>query len=257
MTEPISTPPPAESTPPPAPPAPSGGGFFQNLLDLYFAPREAFGRILPRPTFLLPLVCHIALALAFTGVWLHNVDAREFMRSQLEESGQWDKIPPEGRETVMAGAGTQMRVFGLLGVVVVTPLSVLVLAGVFLFIYRFFYAGEVRFKQSLAVVAWTFFAIALVTTPLMLLVFQLKGDWNLNPQELLQANLGLLADKAETAKWLWALLTSLDLFTVWMVFLLAAGYGVACRKSTGQAAWGIVVPWLAYVVIKVGLTAIF
>ncbi len=34
--------------PPPEPITPeTSGGFFQNLIDIYFAPREAFGRIVP------------------------------------------------------------------------------------------------------------------------------------------------------------------------------------------------------------------
>ena len=40
----------------PAPVVPeSPGGFFQNLIDVYFAPREAFTRIVRNPSILLPL----------------------------------------------------------------------------------------------------------------------------------------------------------------------------------------------------------
>ena len=85
----------------------------------------------------------------------------------------------------------------------------------------------------------------------------IKGDWNLNPQEVLQANLGLLLDKAETAKPLWALVTSLDLVSFWIMFLLAVGFGVAVKKSTGSALWGVLIPWAILVAIKVGWSAIF
>ena len=49
----------SESTPapPPEPITPeTSGGFLQNLIDIYFAPREAFARIVARPTWILPLV---------------------------------------------------------------------------------------------------------------------------------------------------------------------------------------------------------
>jgi hypothetical protein len=138
-----------------------------------------------------------------------------------------------------------------------SPLSILIVAGILLFIYRFFYAGEVGFKQSLAITSWSFFALALLTTPLLLAVFALKGDWNLNPQEVLQANLSLLLDKAETAKPLWALATSLDLFSFWLIFLLASGFGVAVKKTTGSTLWGVVIPWAVIVAVKVGWSAIF
>ena len=41
-----------------------------------------------------------------------------------------------------------------------------IVAGVLLFIYRFFYAGEVGFKQSLSITSWSMFSVGLVTTPL-------------------------------------------------------------------------------------------
>ena len=167
-----------------------------------------------------------------------------------------DKIPADQREAILERAGSQMKIFTWPGAVLGPLLSVLVVGGVLMFIYRFFFAAEVTYKQSLAVTAWTFFALALVSTPLLLLVFQLKGDWNLNPQEILQANLGLLVEKASTAKALWAFLTSLDLFTFWTLFLLASGFGVASRKSTASAVWGVAIPWLVIVIGKVAWNAI-
>jgi hypothetical protein len=250
----------SESPPIPSPePITPGkpGGFFQNLIDLYFAPREAFGRIVPNPTWILPLVGHMVLALIFTGVWLNKMEPGEFMKTQLQEQGQWDRIPVEQRDNLIEQQSRFMPIMGWVGAAVGSPLSILIVAGILLFIYRFFYAGEVGFKQSLAITSWSFFALALLTTPLLLAVFALKGDWNLNPQEVLQANLSLLLDKAETAKPLWALATSLDLFSFWLIFLLASGFGVAVKKTTGSTLWGVVIPWAVIVAVKVGWSAIF
>lgn len=248
----------APHTPSPAVVAPeSGGGFFQNLIDVYFSPREAFTRIVRNPSFLLPLAGYILLVLGFTGIWMNKMDAREFMKMQLEESGQWDKIPAEQREAILERAPGQMKIFGWIGPIVATPVMLLLTAAVLLFIYRFFYSSEVVFKQSFSIVTWTFFAVALVTTPLLLLVFQLKGDWNVNPQEAIQANLALLLDKSTAAKPLWALLSSIDLFSLWMVFLLAVGFGEASKKTTGSAIWGVAIPWILIVLAKVGWAAIF
>ncbi len=233
------------------------GGFFQNLIDVYFAPGEAFTRIVRRPSFLIPFVGYLLLVLGFTGIWLNKVDGREFVKAQLEESGRWEKIPAEQREAVLERAPEQMRTFGWIGPIVFTPLMLLVATSVLMVVYRFFYAAEVSFKQSLAIVTWAFFAVALVTTPLLLLVFQLKGDWNVNPQEAIQANLGLLLDKSTAAKPLWALLTGVDLFSLWLVFLLAVGFAVASRKTTGSALWGVAIPWALLVLGKVGMAALF
>jgi len=253
MSDPLAPPPP---TPAPVTPETSGG-FFGNLVDVYFSPREAFTRIVRSPGFLLPLAGYILLVLGFTGIWMSKIEPREFMKMQLEESGQWDKLPAERREAILESAPTQMKIFGWLGPIVFTPLMLVVTAAALMFVFRFFYAGEVAFKQAFTIVSWVFFAVALVTTPLLLLVLQLKGDWNVNPQDVVQANLGLLLDKSTAAKPLWAFFTSIDVFSLWMVFLLAVGFGVASRKSTGSAFWGVAIPWLLIVLVKVGWAALF
>jgi hypothetical protein len=187
---------------------------------------------------------------------MSKVDAKEFTKTQIEESGRWDKIPPEQRQAILDGAEGRMKTFGWIGPVVGSIFTVLI-AAVLMGIFRFFYASDVGFKQALAITFWTSFAVALLTTPLMLGVLALKGDWSIDPGSVLQANLGLLVEKSSTAKPLWALLTSVDVFVLWMIFLLALGFGIASRKPTSSALWGVVVPWLVIVAIKVGLSALF
>jgi len=41
------------------------------------------------------------------------------------------------------------------------------------------------------------------------------------------------------------------------MFLLASGFGVACRKTTGSAFWGVALPWALIIAVKVGAAAIF
>ena len=242
----------------PAPIAPEpGGGFFQNLIDVFFSPREAFTRIVRNPSFLLPLVGYVVLVLGFTGIWMSRMDAREFMKTQIEESGRADKIPAEQREAIIEQQAKWMPIFAWVMGPVGIAVTLLVIAGALMFIYRFFYSSEVTFRQAFAIVTWIFFAVGLVSTPLILLVLQLKGDWNINPQEAIQANLGLLLDKSVAAKPLWALLSSIDLFSLWMVFLLAVGFGVASKKTTGSAIWGVAIPWIVIVLCKVGWAAMF
>lgn len=253
MSDPLAPPVPSPSPVEPEKP----GGFLQNLVDVYFSPREAFTRIVRNPAFVLPLVAYIVLVLAFTGVWMSKMDPVEFMKVQIEESGRADRIPADQRESIIEQQAKMMPIFAWVGGVVGTVVTFLVVAGVLLFVYRFFYASEVTFKQAVAIVSWVFFAVGLVTTPLLLLVLQLKGDWNINPQEAIQANLGLLLDKSTAAKPLWALLSSIDVFALWMVFLLATGFGVASRKTTGSALWGVGICWAVFVLGKVAWAAMF
>jgi hypothetical protein len=250
MSEPLVSPPP--------PTAPEKqGGFLQNLIDVYFAPRDAFARIVRDPRWLLPAAGLLVVSLAFTAVWTSRMDPTEFMKTQLEESGQADKMPAEQRAVAIERGAGMMKWFAWGAAVVGTAFVLLVVSGVLFFVFRFFYASEMGFSHALAVVSWTFFAVGLLSSPLILAVMGLKGDWNLNPQEVVQANLSLLLDKSTASKPLWTLLSSLDLFSLWQIFLLAVGFGVVSRKTTGAAIWGVLIPWAILVLGKVGWAAIF
>jgi hypothetical protein len=244
----------SEPTLPATGPTPS---FFSHLAGLYSSPTQEFKRILPRPRFWVPLLLSMALSLSFTGIWLSKVDPHQFMKNVMEESGAADRIPAERMDEVLETQAKFMKVGGLAGGLLGVPFMVLVFGAFFLFVYRFFYGSEVSFGQSMGVVAWSFLVTSLVSVPLLLLTYVLKGDWNLSPDLVLQANLSLLFDKAATAKPLFALAKSLDLFNFWIMFLLAAGFGAACKRSAAGAAMGVVLPWAVWVLGKMAWAAMF
>jgi hypothetical protein len=231
-------------------------GFLQYLPDLYFAPGDALSAIHRKPAFWIPLAVMVALALVFTAVWTQNVDLEEFMRTQIEESGQGGSLTAD---QVDQAVEMQMRIVPIMswvGAVLGSPILVLVSSAVFLFVFRFFFGSAVGFKESMAVTAHSFMTVSLLQTPLILLTLVLKGNWNLNPQEVLSANLTLLLEKGEASAALWSLAGSLDLFSFWTIFLLAVGFGIASKRSTSSAAMGVLIPWVIVVAIKVGFTAL-
>jgi hypothetical protein len=87
-----------------------------------------------------------------------------------------------------------------------------------------------------------------------MLVFYLKGDWNVNPPEAVQANLSLLLDKSEAARPLWALFTSIDVFSL-AGLLLAVSASPAARRPARLLGRGD--PRLLIVLVKVGWATLF
>lgn len=242
----------AVSAPPPSP-EPAHGPL-DHILGLYTEPRQEFAAILRRPgRFWIALVAAAVLSTAFTAIWMRKVDAHEFMRTQLEESGQADDMPPEQKANIVEQQARFMKIVAPISGLIGPALAAVVLGALFMFVYRFFYASEVTFTQSMAVVAWSFLAVALVTLPLTLAVFAAKDDWNVDPNAALQANPTLLLDRESVPRALYVLVESVDLFSFWTMFLLATGFAVASRRSTSAALWGIVVPWGVWVLGKVGV----
>ena len=242
----------------PAPAAPAeSGSFLGNLFNLYFEPADTFAKIFVKPRVWMAIILQVALGVIFTSIWLEKMDPKEFMRAQMEQNSRIQQMPAEQVEQIINTQARVMRTWGRIGPLVAPLVIDLVLAGILMFVFRFFMAAEVSYLQSLAVVAWTFAALGLIQTPLMLLVFSLKGDWNVDPNQIIQANPTLFFEIGSLPRWLWSLLSSFDLFSLWTLFLLATGHAVASKKGLSTGLWGVGIPWVLYLVVKIGFILLF
>lgn len=241
---------------PEAPPADSGS-FLGNLFNLYFEPTETFSKIFAKPRVWMAIVLQIALGVLFTSIWLQKMDAREFMKAQMEQNARIQQMPAEQVEQIIATQAGFMRTWGRIAPFFVPVVIDLILAGIFMFVFRFFMAADVSFMQSLATVAWTFAALGLIQTPIMLLVFWLKGDWNVDPNQIIQANPTLFFEVGSMSRWIWSLLSSFDLFSLWTLFLFATGFAVAGKRDLSAGLWGVGIPWIVYLAVKVGFVLVF
>jgi hypothetical protein len=247
----------SESEPRPVEPAPPAGPLFGSFLGLYGTPRQAFEPLLTSRRWWIALLGVVALNLAFTVIWSRNVEPVEFMREQIAKSPQAARLSPEQFEQAVRQQAAAFPVFLWLGPLVFTPLVVLLVAAVYLFVFRFAKGSDVRLVDSLGVVGWAFLAVSVVVQPLLLMTIAAKGEWSVDPRTVLQAGPAVLMDQATTPRILYTLMDSLDLFSFWTLFLLAAGYAAAGRRPTGWAAGGVIGPWVVYVLGRAALAAVF
>jgi hypothetical protein len=247
-------------TPQPAPAgAPeTGGSFFSNLLDVFVEPKSAFERIAARPSPLIPVAGYTAVSLAFFAIWLQKMDARVFFRNMLAQNPRTAEMPAEQVNQIIDMQSRGIATWGWASSGLSPVIVTLVLAAIFLFVFRFFAAADVSFRQSWAVVGWSFFAVALVSSPLILAVMSLKEDFNMNPQDALQANATALLEPGSLPPWAWTLVSSFDLLSFWTIFLLATGFGAAMKaRSLSAPLWTVGSLWAVYVVCRVGWNLIF
>jgi len=223
-------------------------GLLALLGELYVAPLQAFERIAARPRAFVALLLLTAINVCFAALWLSRLDAHEFLRAQAAAAGQ--PAPPEG---VPAGL-VKGSIF--VSAVVAQPILLAAAAGVLLFLFKVLRGAELNYGQSLGVVAWASLAVSSLTTPLMALVMALKGDWNLNPQQVLQASVGAFFDPQALSKPWHALLSGLDLFTLWLALLLAAGFGRVTRRGISWAALPVFGLWALLLGLAVAFSAL-
>jgi len=138
--------------------------------------------------------------------------------------------------------------------VIGTLFSVFIVAVILMFLFDTMMSASIGLKRMMAIVAYGFLPL-IIQTLLSLVVLFLKDPDEFNLQNPLMFNVGAYLSPDSPAA-LRALGSSMDLFSLWIIVLLAIGVHAAGRKiSFGKALAGIGLPWALYVCLKTAAAA--
>ena len=238
-------------------PQPERMSEISRLTGVFFEPKKTFEDIARRPTWVAPLVLIIVCALATMFVFSQHVGWERFFRQQNETSPRMAQLTPEQRDQALA---MQMK-FASIGAVipiVIIPISYLIISAVLLGIVAGIMSAPVKFRQVYAIMCYAGLT-GVVSSILTLVVMFLKNPDQFNLQNPLAFNPAAFMDPATSSKFLYSLATSVDLFSIWTILLVATGLKAAAGKklSFGGALFAVVLPWAVYVLGKSALAGAF
>jgi hypothetical protein len=246
----------SDPTPPPAVPAtpvPPPSSAPARVVGTFFSPTATFQSIAVKPGFILPLLLWTAVSLLITNLMLPKFDYERMTRARMEKSGT--TVPEERMQEIIAQqkkiGPIFGNVFGAISPLVVCLLSTLVFWGGFKA-----FGWDLTFKQGFGVSTHAYLPGvlgALVLIPVM------SSRETIDPQavgDLLRSNLGFLVDQSSSPV-IHSLLQSVDLFSIWTIFLLTVGYSAAARIPRKSAGGLIVGIWVIFVLCKAGIAAVF
>ncbi len=230
------------------------GSVVQSLWEVLLAPEKTFRALAARPRWLPALLLLVVSALALSVIITPRLDMKQVVREAIEESGQEVSVAQLERQVEMAD---KFKWVGTGAQVVLQPAVYLLMAGLFLVVLRLV-GSEIDFRRSLTVSVhgmMPFVLATLLTLPVVLSRAELSMQ-EVRSGGFLRSNLAAFAPES-TGKAMLSLLSSIDLFSLWSIALLAIGYRVVGRVSKA-AAWGVVVAlWALFVAGKTALAAIF
>lgn len=232
----------------------------RRLVGVLVSPTATFRKIAERPTWAVALVVLLVLGgvVAFVAVQKLDVEAqRDVIRESIEERQGLRGEELERQVDQIMGVNRTLAPFTPIFGIAFGALGYLLIALLFMVGARLL-DGEIDFRRSLATTVHGMVphgVAALLTIPL--LVAQESVDPELlQSGSLLASNLRFLAPEDASAV-VTTLLSSVDLFAIWSVVLLVIGYSVVARISKGAAGGLVLVAWLLWIGIKVGLGAAF
>jgi hypothetical protein len=233
----------ATATPAPgAEPAPNS---FQRVIGVLFSPDATFASIARRPDWVVPLLLIMVFTLVNGFVTASRIDFAAPAREAME---QQKNVPPEQVDRAVrmsVGVGKVLKfVSPILAVIVL-----MIVSGVLLLAVRIL-GGEGDYKQAFSATCYAWLPNVIQGIVLTVIIFA-RGGTAINPQSLMtmvRSNLAFLADM-KTQPMAFALLSSLDLFTIWVVVLLVIGFAYVARISKAKSSGIVISLWAVTIVL--------
>lgn len=230
---------------------------FGRLFGVLFSPGKTFRAIAERPTWLVAFLV-LALAAAATGfVTGQRTDQRDMIVQQIRDSGR-DVPEAQLEQSIQMMEKAGPFIYAVISLFFVVVFS---LIGALLYWVAFKVQGsDFSYKSSLAVTLYSgvpailslLLSIPVILSRPLLTYADMKRSGG---GSLLQSNLAFLAPE-NAPSWLTALYASLDFFSLWGLVLAIIGFRALSRKSTGTVTVTVVLIWLIFVGVRVGLAAL-
>jgi hypothetical protein len=217
------------------------------VFNIFFEPRKVFGSLNVKPTWIVPVIIVALLAVSFFYFTFPYLIDQQVQRIRDNEN-----IPEQAKANIIERIGeqTQPPIWQLAIAPVGVLVSFIVVAAVLFFTFNVLLGGDSTFRRVFSTYCYS----SLVAIPASIVKFPLvmaKGNLNV------QTSLALILSPDKQGSFIYSVLSSFDIFTVWQVLLLSIGLGVMYKFTTKKAMVAVFVLWIIWILLKSGLGSAF
>jgi hypothetical protein len=236
---------------------PSGMSEVGRLTGIFWEPKPVFQDLAARPRFWVPLILLTALSLVYMLSFSRVVGWESMIRRQMDANTRLQQLPSEQRERAIQQGMAISVPLAYAGAAVGMAVGSLAIAGILLGMLNLVGGAGLKYRQAFSITCYSFLPSALASILALVIMF-LKNPEDFDLQNPLPLNLAAFLGSTETAAWLKALARSVDLFTIWIILLMALGFSTAAGKklSFGKALTLIVLPWAVFVLLSAALAGL-
>jgi hypothetical protein len=225
------------------------------IFEVFYAPGKLFASLENRKSaWVLPTILGVLLLVGTTVAAVRWIGMEAIMRQQLQNT----RLSPEQMQTAMDRANSPAQVYITYGATVLAGVGSLVLISGLLTVFALIGSKQPRFSTNFSMVALAQFPYRLVVCLMTVLVlFAAPDRTSLDINNLLATNVGAFMDKDTMSRGLYTLLSALDVLTFAEIGLMGYGFAKVNRTSISFGVFSVASLWFVYVLIRMGLSALF
>ncbi|HEY4356409.1 MAG TPA: YIP1 family protein [Acidobacteriaceae bacterium] len=230
----------------------------ERVVDTFIAPSKTFTDILRSASWWLPYVLAVIVSLAGAFAISQKIGFETVAQTQVEKNPKAEErmsqLTPEQRakQIHISAIVTKAISYSIPVVILIISLFATLLLWAS---FNFILGAQTKFSQMLAV--WMFASLPRLLMGILniILLYAGVGTENYDVRNPVGTNLAYYVPDASPV--LKALLSFIDIFGLWNLFLLVLGTSIISRKSKGASAAVVVGWWLVGLVLSVASAAIF
>jgi hypothetical protein len=177
------------------------------------------------------------------------------IRQTIERNPRMEQLSAAQREQAIQAATRVTSVIAY-AAGLTSAIAIVIVSAVLIFMFNVLMSADMKFPSMMGIVGYAFLP-NLISGALTLLVMFMKDPEDFDIQRPLAFNLGAFLPDA-TPRWAIVGASSFDLFSFWIIALLAIGISSSVRKiSFAKAFVTILFPWALVVILRVVQTVAF
>ncbi|HWG39620.1 MAG TPA: YIP1 family protein [Candidatus Acidoferrales bacterium] len=218
-------------------------------MNTFIAPSKTFLDIRRNASWWVPFLLVCIFSISFFVMVDKKVGFDQVARTMFANSKAIQQLDPAQQEQAYSRTVVGFKV-GEYGAPIFVLIYILITAAVLMGTFNFMMDAQVSFSQSMAIVMYGWLP-AIIGAILSIFALAFGDPEGFRMDNPIGTNPAHFMDPASTPKFLYAMLTSVDLISLWIIVLIGMGFALnAKRKISTGSAIGTVAIW--YFIVKLG-----
>ena len=219
----------------------------QRLINTFIAPSKTFTDIRRNASWWVPLLLISVFSIAFFVMIDKKVGFEQVARSMLASNKAIQQLNPAQQEQAYARTAIGLKV-GEYAAPIFILIYVLITAAVLMATFNFIMDAQVSFGQSMAIVMYGWLP-GIVSATLAMFALAFGDSEGFRMDNPIGTNPAHFLDPATTSKFVYAMLTSIDVISIWIIVLIGMGFALNAKKKISvSSAIGAVA--VLYIIVK-------
>jgi len=230
----------------------------ERVADAYVAPTKLFDDIRRSASWWLPFLLGIIVSFFFVYSVDRQIGFEQVAQANINRNAQQEQrmstMPEAQREQAMHTIAKVTRVISY-SYPILTLIFALIAAGILMMSFNFGLGGKGTFQQYFAV--WFYAGLPYLIKYILaaVAIFAGASAQQFDMRNPVGTNIGWYLS-SDTSLWVRTLLSSVDIFTIWVLVLLVLGCATIARVKRSSAAF-VVVGWWLLIVLGSTIVAAF